>query len=52
MDPLPGQINPPLLPIQVNNKDKWEIKEVLAYKLIRGVLKYRISWKGYNLNPT
>ena len=25
---------------------------MLAYKLIRGTLKYRISWKGYNLDPT
>jgi len=28
------------------------IKEVLAYKLTRGVLKYRISWKGYDPDPT
>ena len=25
---------------------------MLAYKLIKGTLKYCISWKGYNLNPT
>jgi hypothetical protein len=52
MDSLLGQVNPPPLLIQVNSKDEWEIKEILACKLIRGTLKYHISWKGYNLDPT
>ena len=51
-DPLPRQRNKPPLPIQVNNNDKWEIKEILAYKLVKGTLKYRVSWKGYNPDPT
>ena len=51
-DPLLRQVNLPSLPIQVNSKDKQEIKKILAYKLIRGTLKYRISWKGYDLDPT
>ena len=42
-DPLLGQVNPPPLLVQVNGKDKWEIKEILAYRLIRGTLKYHIS---------
>ena len=49
-DPLPGQKNKPPLPIQVNSDDEWEIKEILACKLVRGTLKYRISWKGYDLD--
>ena len=43
MDPLLRQVNPPPLPIQVNGEDEWEIKEILAYKLIRGTLKYHIN---------
>ena len=43
MDPLLRQVNLPLLPVQVNGKDEWEIKEILAYRLIRGMLKYYIS---------
>ena len=42
-DPLPRQVNPPLLPIQVNGEDEWKIKDILACRLIRGTLKYRIS---------
>jgi hypothetical protein len=52
MDPLPRQVNLPPLLIQVSSKDKWEIKEILACKLIRGTLKYHVSWKGYNPDPT
>ena len=46
------QVNPPPLLVQVNGEDEWEIKEILAYRLIRGTLKYCISWKGYNLDLT
>src|SRR6266568_191500 len=52
MDPLLGQKNEPPLPIQVNGNDKWEIEEILACKLVRGILKYCVSWKGYDLDPT
>src|SRR6266550_8057953 len=52
IDPLPRQRNEPPLPIQVNSNNKWEIKEILACKLVRGILKYRVNWKGYDLDPT
>jgi hypothetical protein len=51
-DPLPGQKNEPPLPIQVNDDDEWEIEEILACKLVKGTLKYRVSWKGYDPDPT
>jgi len=47
-DPLPGQRNDPPLPIQVNGDNEWEVEEILASKLVRGALKYRASWKGYD----
>src|SRR6266702_60915 len=50
-DPLPRQRNKPPLLIQINGDDKWEIEEILACKLVRGILKYRVSWKGYDLDP-
>jgi hypothetical protein len=50
-DPLPGQKNEPLLPIQVNGDDEWEIEEILASKIVRKTLQYRVSWKGYDPDP-
>ena len=40
----------PLL-IQVDSKDKQEVEEILASKVVHGSLKYHTSWKGYNPNP-
>lgn len=51
-DPLPGQKNDPPPPIQVDGDDEWEVDEVLASKLVRKTLKYRVSWKGYDPDPT
>jgi hypothetical protein len=51
-NPLLGQRNDPLLPIQVNGEDEWEVDEILASKTIRGSLYYRASWIGYDPNPT
>jgi hypothetical protein len=42
-DPLPGQENDPLPPIQVNGDAEWVVDEVLASKLVCGTLKYRVS---------
>ena len=43
IDLLLGQVNPPPLLVQVNGEDEWEVKEILAYRLIKGTLKYHIS---------
>jgi len=51
-DPLPGQKNDPPLPIQVDGDDEWEVEEILASRLIRGSLEYRVHWMGYDPDPT
>lgn len=51
-DPLPGQRNEPLPPIVVDGQDEWEVEQVLDSRLVRGSLKYRAQWKGYDPDPT
>ena len=52
VDPLPGQKNDPPLPVQVNNDDEWEVDQILASKVVRKSLHYRVSWTGYDPDPT
>ena len=51
-DPLLGQRNDPPLPIQVNGNDKWEVDKILASKVVRKSLHYRVQWKGYDPDLT
>jgi hypothetical protein len=42
-NPLPGQTNPEPPPLEVEDGEtEYEVQEVLAVKLIRGKLKYRV----------
>jgi transposase InsO family protein len=50
-DPLPGQETTPPLPVQVNGEEEWEVDTILASKIVRGGLRYRVSWKGHDLDP-
>ena len=42
-DPLPGQKIDPPLPIQVDGENELEVDEILASKIVRGSLRYRVS---------
>jgi hypothetical protein len=35
-DPLPGQVNEPIPPINITRDNEWEVKEILASRLIGG----------------
>jgi hypothetical protein len=51
-NPLLRQTNPEPLLLKVEDGEiEYEVQEVLAIKLIRGKLKYRVKWKGWDLNP-
>jgi hypothetical protein len=46
-NPLPRQTNPEPLLLEVEDSEiKYKVQEVLAVKLIREKLKYRVKWKG------
>src|SRR5450432_3496268 len=47
-DPLLGQIQEPQPPIVIDSEEEWEVQEVLASRLTRGKLYYRISWVGHD----
>ena len=47
-DLLPRQHNDPLLPIQITEDEEQEVKEILAVKKVRSILKYCASQVGYN----
>jgi hypothetical protein len=50
-DPLPGQKNPPLDPIEVDGDLEWEIDRVLSVRLVRKRLMYKVQWKGHDTDP-
>ena len=45
-NPLPRQYNDPPLPIQVIDKQEWEVEDILVVKKERNLLKYYASWVG------
>ena len=50
-DPLPGQINEPPPPIEITTDQEFEVQEVLASKLVRSKLLYRVQWTGHDEDP-
>ena len=51
-NPLPGQKQDPPPPIEVNRDSEWEVETILASRKFQNILKYQVSWRGYNLDPT
>ena len=49
-DPLLGQQNSPSPPTVMNDKEEWEVNNILDVKHGRGGKKmlFRVKWKGYN----
>ena len=51
-NPLPGQANPEPPPLELEDGEtEYEVQEVLAARLVRGKLRYRIRWKGWDPDP-
>jgi hypothetical protein len=44
---IPGRVQPPPPPIEVEGEEEWEIAEVLDSKVTRNRLFYLVDWEGY-----
>lgn len=51
-DALPGQHKDPQPATRVNDQDEWEVERVLASRLYRRKLEYRVKWVGADDDPT
>jgi hypothetical protein len=47
-EPIPGHIQPPPLPVIIDNKDEWELEEVVDSCHHWGQLQYRVKWTGFH----
>ena len=50
-NPLPGQESPKLLGEVITSYREQDIEEILAIKLTKNTLKYKVSQVNYNLEP-
>jgi hypothetical protein len=51
-NPLPGQANPEPPPLILEDgEQEYGVERVIAVKLVRNKLKYRIQWVGWNKDP-
>jgi transposase InsO family protein len=51
LDPLPGQIQDPQPPIEIDGHEEWEVEKILAVRLRYGKLSYRVKWIGHDDDP-
>jgi hypothetical protein len=46
--PIPGHIQPPPLPIIINDEEEWEVKEIIDSHYYQKQLQYRVKWTGFH----
>ena len=49
-EPLPGQLEEPAEPIEVNGQDEWVVEKVLDARVRWKKLYYRIKWLGHDID--
>ena len=47
-NPLPGQHNDPPPPVIVNDKEEWEVDNIIDAKKYGRRILFRVKWKGYD----
>jgi chromodomain-containing protein len=48
LKPLDGQTIDPQPPVTVDGQDEWEVERILAVRLVRKKLLYRVKWVGHD----
>ena len=51
-DPLSGQVVEPPDAFEINGEQEWEVEKVLASRLYRKKLQYRVTWLGWDEDLT
>jgi hypothetical protein len=44
---IPGHMQPPLPPIIIDNKEEWEVEEIIHSHYHQKQLQYRVKWTGF-----
>jgi hypothetical protein len=50
-NPLPGQESPKPSGEVIAGHEEWDVEEILAVKLTKNTLKYKVSWVGHDPDP-
>ena len=51
-DPLPGQHNDPAPPVIVDDKEEWEVNDILDARKRGRKVQFRVKWKRYDKDKT
>ena len=47
-DPLPGQVQEPPEPVEINDDEEWEVKQILDSHIHWRKLQYQVKWFGFD----
>ena len=51
-DPLPGQVQEPPEPVEINDDEEWEVEQILDSCIHQKKLQYQVKWLGFNEDRT